>query len=150
MLQPPCPTYEAAKNAIQISPLHRENIAAYMSHLATALDMLKTNAPGSRNISTTQSYGGRGQGRGRSGRGGRGRGRGRGGRGTSAFDSNDPGRSYNPVEWRTLSAEEQARCRAARAETPAAGARPRTAGAAGTEAAAPAPAPKGMAEPFAQ
>jgi len=156
------PRLDAAKNSIMLSDAHKENLAASMSHSAQALDMIKTTTVSTRNISTTQSYSGRGRGRGgrggrgghgrgnarggRSGRGGRGRGRGRGGRGTSAFDPNDPGMSYSPPEWRSLSIEEQAMCRAARAETAAAGgAKPRTAGALGTlpVAGAPAPAPSG-------
>jgi len=150
------PCLEAAKNSIMLTDAHKENLEASMSHLAQALDMIKTTTVSTRNISTTQTHGGRGQGRGgrgrgrgnarggRFGRGGRGRGRGRGGCGASAFDPNDPGRSYSPPEWRSLSIEEQARCRAARAETAAAGrARHRKAGALGTPpvAAAPAPAP---------
>jgi len=151
------PHLEAAKNSIMLSNAHKENLEASMSHLAQALDMIKTATVITRNISTTETHGGRGQGRGgrggrgghgrgnaRGGRFGRGQGRGRGGRGASAFDPNDPGRSYSSPEWRSLSIEEQARCRAARAETAAAGgSRPRTAGALGTPpvAAAPAPAP---------
>jgi len=152
------PRLDAAKNSMMLSDAHKENIEASMSHLAQALDMIKTTTVSTRNISTTQTHGGRGQGRGgrgqsrgqsrgrRFGRGGRGRGRGRGGCGASAFDPNDPGRSYSPPEWRSLSIEEQAMCRAARAETAAAGgARPRTAGALGTPpvAGVPAPAPSG-------
>jgi len=158
------PHLDAAKNSIMLSDAHKENLEASMSHLAQALDMIKTTTVSTRNISTTQTHGGRGQGRGgrgsrggrgrgnarggRSGRGGRGRGRGRGrgGRGTSAFDPNDPGKSYSPKDWMTLSIEEQAMCRAARAETAAEGrARPRTAGALGTPpvTGAPAPAPSG-------
>jgi len=161
------PRLDAAKNSIMLSDAHKENLAAPMPHLAQALDMIKTTTVSTRNISTTQSYGGRGGGRGdRGGRGGRGRGnarggrhgrrrgrsRGRGGGGggggreASAFDPNNPGRSYSPPEWRSLIIEEQARCRAARAETAAAGgARPRTAGALGTPpvAGAPVPAPSG-------
>ena len=142
------PRLEAAKNTIVISDAHRENLEASMSHLAQALDMIKTTTVSTRNISTTQTHGGRGQGRGgrggrgghgrgnarggRFGIGGRGRGRGRGGRGASAFDPNDPGKSYPPNDWRTLSIKEQAMRRATRAETAAAGgARPRTAGALG-------------------
>ena len=152
------PRLDAAKNSIMLSDAHKENLAASMSHLAQALDMIKTTTVSTRNISSADTRGGRGRGRGgrdgrggrgrgrgRSGRGGRGRGRGRGGRGASAFDPNDPGKSYPPKDWRTLSIDEQAMCRAARAETAAAGgARPRTAGALGTAAAAaPAPAPSG-------
>jgi len=151
------PCLDAAKNSIMLSEAHKENLEASMSHLVQSLDMIKTTTVSTPNISTTQTHGGRGQGRG--GRGGRGRsrgnargrrfgrggrGRGRGGREASAFDPNDPGRSYSPPEWRSLSIEEQARCSAARVETAAAdGARPRTAGALGTPpvAAAPAPAP---------
>jgi len=158
------PCLEAAKNSIMLSDAHKDNLAASMSHLAQASDMIKTTTVSTRNISTTQTYGGRGHGRGgrngrggcgrgnaRGGRGGRGRGRGRGGRGgrgTSSFDPNDPGKSYSPTEWRSLSSEEQARCRAARAETAAAGgARPRTAGALGTPPVAGAPAPASSGGP---
>jgi len=105
------PHLDATKNSIMISDAHKENLEASMSHLAQALDMIKTTTVSTRNISTTQTHGGRGQGRGgrggrgcgrgnarggRFGRGGRGRGRGRGGRGASAFDPNDPGRSHSP------------------------------------------------------
>jgi len=151
------PCLDATKNSIMLSDAHKENLEASMSHLAQALDMIKTATVSTRNTSTTQTRGGRSQGRGgRDGRGSRGRGNGRGGRfgrggrgrgrGTSAFDPNDPGKSYSPKDWRTLSIEEQGMCRAARAETAAAGgARPRTAGALGTPpvAGAPAPAPSG-------
>jgi len=119
-----------------ISDAHKENLEASMSHLAQALDMIKITTVSTRNISTTQTHSGRGQGRGRGrghdrgnarggrfGRGGRGRGRGRGGRGPSAFDPNDPCKSYSPKDWRTLSIKEQAMCRAARAENPGGGAR---------------------------
>jgi len=153
------PRLEAAKNTIMISDAHKENLEASMSHLAQALDMIKATTVSTRNISTTQTHGGQGQcrggrgGRGRSrgnarggrfGRGGRGRGRCREGHGTLAFDPNDPGRSYSPPEWKSLSIEGQARCRAARAKVSGGGgARPRTAGALGAPpvAAAPAPAP---------
>jgi len=124
------PCLEAAKNTIMISDADKENLEASMSHLAQALDMIKTTTVSIRNISTTQTHGGRGQGRGqgrghgrsnakglRFGRGDRGRGRGRGGRGLSVLNPNDPGKSYSPKDWRTLSIEEQAMCRAARAET---------------------------------
>jgi len=147
------PRLEAAKN----SDTHKENFEASMSHLAHTLDMIKTTTVSTRNMSTTQTYGGQGQGRGRGCRSGRGnarggrfgrggRGRGRGGRRASAFDPNDPGKSYSPKDWRTLSIEEQAMCRAARAENPGGGgARPRAVATLGTvpEAGAPAPASSG-------
>jgi len=165
------PRLDAAKNSIILSDAHKENLAASMSHLAQALDMIKTTTVSTRNMSTTDTRGGWGRGRGgrggrdgrggcgrgnarggRSGRGGRGIGGGGGGRGggrgTSSFDPNDPGRSYSPAEWRSLSSKEQARCRATRAETAAAGgARPRTAGAPGTQPAAGAPAPASSGGP---
>jgi len=114
------PRLDAAKNTIMISEAHKENLEASMSHLAQALDMIKTTTVSIRNISTTHTHGGWGQGRGsqggpwrgrgnarggRFGRGGRGRGRGRGrgGRRASAFDPNDPGRSYSLPEWMSLS-----------------------------------------------
>jgi len=146
------PRLEAAKSTIMVSAAHRENLTAAMSHLVKALDMIKTTTVGTRTTPTTHTHGGWGQGRGRghgrgrgSARGGRfGRGgRGRGGLGASAFDPNDPGKSYSPVDWTTLSPEEQARCRAARGENPGGGATPSLAGDLGTipEAGAPAPAP---------
>jgi len=64
------PRLDASKNSIMLSDAHKENLAASMSHLAQALDMIKTTTVSTRNISTTQSYDGRGHGRG--GRGGRG------------------------------------------------------------------------------
>jgi len=92
------PRLEAAKNAIMISDAHKQSLEASMSHLAQALDMIKTATVSTRNISTAQTHGGQGQGRGqgrgrgrgnarggRFGRGGRGRGRGQGGCGPSAF-----------------------------------------------------------------
>ena len=152
------PRLEAAKNTIMVTATLRDNLTGAMSHMADALDMSKTTTK-TRTISATQTggrggRGGRGRGRGgragrggRSGRGrgGRGRGRGRGGSGTSAFDHSNPGRSYSPAEWRTLSPDEMAKCRAARAAADTSGgARPRTAGALGTNPneadAAPAPA----------
>jgi len=54
------PCLDAAKNSIMLSDAHKENLAASMSHLAQALDMIKTTTVSTRNISTTQSNGGRG------------------------------------------------------------------------------------------
>jgi len=74
------PRLDAAKNSIILSDAHKENLAASMSHLAQALDMIKTTTVSTRNTYTTQSYGGRRRGRGgQGGRGGRGRGNTRGG-----------------------------------------------------------------------
>ena len=127
------PRLEAAKNTIMVTTHLRSNLTGAMSHFADTLDLVK-QLPKPRSIASTatnnagRGRGGRGQGgRGRGGRGGRDRGQ---SNTTSAFDPSNPGKSYSPSEWRTLSTEEMAKCRAARANNP----RPRTAGAVTTEA----------------
>ena len=133
------PRLEAAKNTIMVTTHLRSNLTGAMSHFADTLDLVK-QLPKSRSIAAAATNNA-GRGRGGRGRGGRGRGgrSGRGGRGgrgrgqsntTSAFDPSNPGKSYSPSEWRTLSVDEMAKCRAARANNP----RPRTAGAVTTEA----------------
>jgi len=50
---------DAAKNSIMLSDAHKENLAASMSHLAQALDMIKTTTVSTRNISSADTTGGR-------------------------------------------------------------------------------------------
>jgi len=54
------PRLDAAKNSMMLSDAHKENLAASMSHLAQALDMIKATTVSTRNMSTAQSHGGRG------------------------------------------------------------------------------------------
>jgi hypothetical protein len=108
------PLLKAAKATVLAQQELKSNYTSALNYISTFHDIEKPTVSSSRSIASLQGGGGRGRGgRGRGGgRGGRGRGRGAGG--PSAFRSDDPGRTYTPREWSTLSADEKAKVRAAR------------------------------------
>ena len=115
------PALNAAKTTVLATPNLRSSYDEALNFLAEVADTQKQMQSRHRNISSlrggTPGRGGPGRG-GRGGRGNGGRGRGQGGRGgnnqRSAFDKRDPGRTYSPQEWKTLSEDERAQVRTAR------------------------------------
>jgi hypothetical protein len=114
------PAMNAAKTTVLATPHLRSSYDEALNFLAEVVDTQKQMQGRHRNISSVRGgppgRGGTGRG-GRSGRSGGGRGRGHGGRSgnqRSAFDRRDPGRTYSPQEWRTLSEDERAQVRTSR------------------------------------
>ena len=130
------PTLAATKNTITATPRLNSDYRLSIDYIAEQDDRLRQDRAqkaGQRNIAGLDvgagvgpgrgrgrgfhrgGRGGRGPGRGRFGRGGRGgHGRGRGsGRGT-VFNPRNPGRYYQPHEWRALTKEQRDQARKAR------------------------------------
>jgi uncharacterized membrane protein YgcG len=114
------PALNSAKTTVLATPNLRSSYDEALNFLAEVADTQKQMQGRHRNISSVrgspQGRGGRAS-SGRSGRSGGGRGRGRGGRSgnqRSAFDRRDPGRTYSPQEWRTLTEDERAQVRTSR------------------------------------
>ena len=105
-----------AKGQILASDEMKEDLEMAMNFAKTYESSLDSYGAPSRNISTTDTRGGRGRGGGGRGRGRGGRGRGGGGRGggRGGGGRGDKTKYLSGKEWSKLSAEEQAAIRAAR------------------------------------
>jgi len=113
------PQCNSIKLNVLSSPVFMNNFAQTINYVASAINMILTNIPSSRQISEINTERSSGRGRGRGGRGGQ-NGRGRGGRGrrrnnnsdqstatTAGSDTRPLTRGYSREEWQNLSRSEK-------------------------------------------
>jgi hypothetical protein len=116
------PTLDAAKNFIIGSP-HIHTLPEAMTHMSNILDMKRVSQKANRSIAAAtikEKKKGKDGGKGKFGKGGGGGKGGEKGK-KSAYDPSNPGKSYPPPAWATLSEDEKKKVRTYRAAHPKSG-----------------------------